>query len=49
MLDLDNQTVDIETANCTVLRIQSVGTIDNHVVENEHMHIELNNVHYLPN
>lgn len=47
--DLDNQTVDIETADGIVLRTQGAGTIDLHVlVKNEHMHIELSNVHYLP-
>ncbi len=47
--DLDNQTADIETANGNVLWTQGAGTIDLHdLVENEHMHIELSNVHYLP-
>ncbi len=47
--DFDNQTADIETANGTVLGTQGAVTIGLHVlVENEHMHIELSNVHYLP-
>lgn len=49
MLDLDNQTVDIKTANSIVFRIQSTGTIDLYVfVENKHMYIKLINVYYLP-
>ncbi len=47
--DLDNQTADIETANSIDLRTQGAGTIDLHIlVKNEHMYMELSNVHYLP-
>ena len=47
--DLDHQTVDIETADGTVLKTQGAGTIDLHVlVENKEMLIQLSNVHYLP-
>lgn len=48
-LNLDNQTVDIKTANNIVFKIQSASTIDLYIlVENEHIYIKLINVYYLP-
>ena len=48
-LDLDHQTIKIETADSTILKTQDAGTIDLHVsAGNEHTQIELNNIYYLP-
>lgn len=47
-LNLDYQTVDIEIADSTILKIQDAKTINLHIlVGNEHMQIELSNVYYL--
>ena len=47
--DLDYQTVDIETADGTILKTQGAGTMDLYIfVENKELLIHLSNVHYLP-
>ena len=47
--DLDHQTIDIETADGTILKTQGAGTINFHIlVKNKEIFIQLSNVHYLP-
>lgn len=47
--DYDYQTLKIETADGTILKIQNVGNIDLQIsIQNKHIQINLSNVNLLP-